>query len=578
MYCKTCNKLVFGEVCETCGTRSQENIPIKVYWCFACQTVVIKDMLDLEHEKCPKCGENLKYLSTDIRPVFPEERLLIEILLGKPFAWVNQMVWCVNNRYFVNGKVNIVKFNEYDNISIKEIIEQLRKLAKNNSYTAFNEGVKRFCDMNETRAKAFEYEAFSFIQEEASKYKASDILVSFSGGKDSTVVADLVKRALSNANQVHVFGDTTLEFPMTYEYVERYRRDNPKTILRTAKNKDQNFYDVCKDIGPPARMMRWCCTMFKTGPITKTLEQIFRGKKILSFYGVRKSESVSRSKYDRVSNDESVKIQKQVVASPIFNWYDIDIWLYILANNLDFNDAYKLGYDRVGCWCCPNNSVRAQFLAQIYMPEQSRAWREYLISFAKQIGKPDAEEYVDGGWWKARQGGEGLEAAEDIKLKFSNCTAEENAKIYNLNKPIEEDFYNLFVPFGIVAKDLGRKIVNEVLVLDLKTKVPIISIQPHSTSEYNYSVRIKTLNVQNHNRLHMMIGYQIRKYNACRKCLKCESVCEHGAISIDKNTYKIDPNKCVHCLKCVNSKYLSGGCLMDRFLKTRASKGEINEA
>ena len=31
-------------------------------------------------------------------------------------------------------------------------------------------------------------------------------------------------------------------------------------------------------------------------------------------------------------------------------------------------------------------------------------------------------------------GGDGVAAAEDIKIKFTNCTAEDNAKIYRLNK------------------------------------------------------------------------------------------------------------------------------------------------
>ena len=56
--------------------------------------------------------------------------------------------------------------------------------------------------------------------------------------------------------------------------------------------------------------------------------------------------------------------------------------------------AYRLGYDRVGCWCCPNNNQRAQFLSRIYMPEQSKKWRDFLIDFAKKVGKKDAEVYL----------------------------------------------------------------------------------------------------------------------------------------------------------------------------------------
>lgn len=51
------------------------------------------------------------------------------------------------------------------------------------------------------------------------------------------------------------------------------------------------------------------------------------------------------NKYNRIEDDaESVKIQQQTVASPIFFWKDIDIWLYMLAEEVDFNAAYRLGY------------------------------------------------------------------------------------------------------------------------------------------------------------------------------------------------------------------------------------------
>lgn len=311
--------------------------------------------------------------------------------------------------------------------------------------------------------------------------------------------------------------------------------------------------------------------MFKTGPITRVINSMYRDKEILSFYGIRKCESVSRSRYNRVEDDaEAIKIQKQKVASPIFLWKDLDIWLYLLGEDIDFNDAYRLGYDRVGCWCCPNNNDRAQFLSQIYLPEQSENWRTFLVDFAKRVGKPDAEVYVDSGKWKARQGGNGLAAASDVKIKYTNCTAEDNAKVYQLNRPIDDTFITLFVPFGHLAPELGRKMINETIIVDLKTSVPILSVQPFEQDGYEYAVKVKTMNVANHDDLQRKVAYQVKKYNACRQCLKCESLCKFGAISINNGEYQIDDAKCKRCKMCVTAKYLEGGCLMDKYLKTKS--------
>ena len=167
-----------------------------------------------------------------------------------------------------------------------------------------------------------------------------------------------------------------------------------------------------------------------------------------------------------------------------------------------------------------------------------------------------------------------MAAAEDVRIKYTNCTAEDHAKIYKLNKPIEDEFYDMFTPFGKVSRELGRKLLHEVLVLDLVTNVPIISIQPFSQSEYDYSVKIRTMNVADHDNLQRMASYQVRKYNACRRCLKCESVCPHGAIIVSADHYKVDSDKCKRCKKCVTAKFLDGGCLMDRFLKSKEDSNE----
>ena len=568
LWCKVCERETDAELCEVCGSRTEDDVPVRMDYCPSCQVpIVVRE--DAEHPDCPLCGGRLKKLARDVRPVFPEERLLIELLTAEPFAYLKKSVWACGSRYFIDGKSMAIPIKTFQAADVEALRKGLSEYSPQNTYEFFDAQMERFVRANQARLQMLTEEAFRFVRETASKFSEEQIVLSFSGGKDSTVAADLAVRALANPSLVHIFGDTTLEFPMTQDYVRRFRKTHPQAIFKVAKNREQDFYNVCSDIGPPARMMRWCCTMFKTGPITRALTSLFKGSRVLTFYGIRKFESVSRSKYHRVEDDaSSVKIQRQTVASPVFLWHDIDIWLYILGEHLDFNEAYRLGYDRVGCWLCPNNTPRAIFLSKIYLPEQSARWRNQLITFAKKVGKPDPEEYVDSGNWKSRQGGNGLRAAEDVKLRFSNCTAEEHAKIYRLNHPMSRVFTNLFVPFGIVSEELGRKLLHEVLVLDPQTMVPILSLQPFAQDGYDYAVKVKTLNVEDHEALQRMAGYQVRKFNACRRCLKCESLCPHGAITVRADSYEISPEKCRHCKMCVTAKYIDGGCLMHKFLKS----------
>lgn len=572
MWCKFCNIETNEKTCPICGKQTSEDIPIEIFWCDTCKIPVIKQVTDTRKLKCTCCGHKMKYLAKDIRPVFPEERLLIERIWGKePNYYAKESVWAsTGSRYYINGKTKTITKKMYNDADIELLSKDVIRYKKINTYDNFNKYVEKFVEANKDRLNYLIDEASEFVKKTAEDFKEENRIISFSGGKDSTVTADIVTKALSDPSLVHIFGDTTLEFPTTIEYARRFREDHPHAIFQIAKNYEQNFLDIANIIGPPARMMRWCCSMFKTGPITRVLNSLYRNQQVLTFYGIRKSESVSRSKYNRVENNaESVKINKQTVAAPIFFWLDVDIWLYILAEKIDFNEAYRYGYERVGCWLCPNNNSRDIFLSKIYMPDRFKEWREFLIDFTKKIGKPDPEEYVDSGAWKARQGGNGLPAAQDVKIKYTNCTTEEHAKIYRLSKPYEEELVNMFIPFGRIAPELGRKMLNETVVVDMKTNVPIMSIQPFSKNDFEYAVKIRTMNIADHEGLQRKIGYQIRKYNACHKCLKCESICKVGAISIMADEYYINSEKCVRCGQCMNQKILRGGCMMDKYLRTK---------
>ena len=393
MWCRKCNMETNEKVCPVCGTETVDDLPTQVYWCKECQAPIIYNTNAADKGVCPICGKKTRYMAQDLRPVFPEERLLLAVLLDcDPDEFMQKPVWSQNSRYYVGDKSFALSTTLFQTADTDTIGRKVKELVNHIDYEPFNSEIAKFVRANQHRLSYLKDEAVAFVQDAAKKYKPENIVISFSGGKDSTVTADVVTKALSNPSLVHIFGNTTLEFPATIEYANRYRNNHPLAIFQTAKNDEQVFYDVCEDIGPPARMMRWCCSMFKTGPITRVINSLYRSQQILTFYGIRKSESVARSKYNRIEDDsESVKIQQQTVASPIFFWKDIDIWLYLLAEDVDFNDAYRLGYDRVGCWCCPNNNQRAQFLSRIYMPEESKHWREFLLSFARKIGKPDPD-------------------------------------------------------------------------------------------------------------------------------------------------------------------------------------------
>lgn len=548
-------------ICPECGGRADASS--KIYWCKACR-------VPLYEEHCFLCGEKGIYLATDIRPVFPEERLLVEIILGEPFCYEKDSVWNgTGNNYYVNGKKIKFSVKELKNLDANRIRAAYQELKHQNRYEYFHLFAERFVKANSGRYEKTTEEAKSYIRSVAENVSIMDMFVSFSGGKDSTVTADLVTRALSNPQIMHIFGDTTLEFPFTYEYINRFKQKHPKTPLISARNKEKDFEELCKRIGPPSRVMRWCCTIFKTGMIQKRIRSLYRDKnQILTFYGIRRSESLSRSKYERES--DSPKITKQRIISPIIDWMDFDIWLYLLTTGIDFNDAYRLGYARVGCWCCPNNSGWSEFLSRIHMQEQSEHFRNMLIDFAKSVGKEDAEVYVDEGFWKARQGGNGVPYAQKSVVSFQPCATEENAFNYELQRPVSEELYDLFRPFGYLNFTMGKERLGEVFVLNRKGEI-LLKLQGR------IGTRTLKVTVVNHKiagaadlkAAEERIKCQITKYQMCMGCLACESVCRYNALSIKEGKnggieYRISEEKCMRCGECVN--HFTAGCYMRKVL------------
>lgn len=524
-----------------------------VFWCSRCNEPIFSK----EAHGC-SCDGRIKKISDGMvcNPVFLQERKLLSFIEKTDLT--DKKVWYLgSSRYLYDGKIHKVPYVEwYGKKCHLSCADELRNNIEIERNYDFYRGA---VEANKTYIQNLIYEAEKYITDTMQEFAKQNYIptVSFSGGKDSTVVSRLVRDALQNNSVIHFFGDTTLEFKETYEYVtEKFRRENPLVPMIPSET-ENDFFKLCKVFGPPSQHERWCCTIFKTSNLNKELDNLPGNS--LSFLGIRHSESTARAGYERTQTHS--KISTQINAMPIIEWADYDVWLYILYKNLLINDCYQYGYKRVGCWCCPNNSDWSMMLTEIYHPEDMLRWKKMVIDFAVRAGKPDPEEYYETGKWRVRRGSSGLES-KNVSIIDTPCNLSDKARNIIIDKKLNKDVIELFKPLGDLKiaekKDATYISVYDVdksgeyrkcfeLILTIGTNV--LKVIPEE--------RIDVANLVNR------LKCQLRKYQFCIRCSACDSVCPHGAIDTIHGSYHIDETKCVHCKKCV-AKFYNGCIICDK--------------
>ena len=384
------------------------------------------------------------------------------------------------------------------------------------------------------------------------KYKArlDCFHVAFSGGKDSCVLLDLVKKALPKGSFVVVFSDTGMEFPDTYAVIEKTRQmcideEIPFYIARSHLDPKQSW----ELFGPPSRVLRWCCSVHKSAPQVLKLREVlgiadYTG---LDFVGVRAHESVARREY---SYENFGKKQKgQYSHNSILEWTSAEVWIDTYANNLIINEAYKKGNGRAGCLFCPMSGGTSDYLRrQSYDSEINCYVDSIKKTYDGERTKENIESYILNGGWNARKNG------REIAGNPFHCV--ENNTNGNLVIEITAPTSN----WKEWIKTLGH--VNEIRGMQIvQFDGETIDFTVNNTKN-GYTVTISEGVIKYKPMFGKLFRQVFRKTAYCKACRVCETNCKKGCISFADGKAKI--SNCIMCREC---HAIDSGCLLFHSLR-----------
>lgn len=529
------------------------------YFCLTCNVPVIGDL-------CERCGRpagtpNPK-IPFKISPVFEDELKMLREVTGEPVDEFDSLeLWTSRRCYYYEGKkiFKVVGGNMVEEPKIEWVKDKKRVLSKLEKNERIDE--KGYChrikEANRFALGTLEEKSIRFIQEVVEKFRDEVVYkaISFSGGKDSTVVSHLVRKALGSDRILHIFTDTTLENPDTLDFVERFAGE----VFLLKAEPQQNFFKLVKKALFPSRIHRWCCTAMKTAPIETLLRQILEpGEKVLMFEGERREESLRRQKYEPL--DFNFKIASEIIARPILEWSTLEEWLYILSTGLPFNKSYRRGMRRVGCSLCPLAREYSEFLMEYWSNQDlsfHKMWnkmKEMLIqNIDKRVDWNDLFEYLREGKWKGRAGGS--VSNEHYKLaEFSNWEEDYKYIRIALNRAIEMPI------FGEYMKSLNKKYGLKYFVSQIGTKT-ILILRKEQEMICKIVLEGESLCIwwfMDENKMYQQfladLKKQMIKYQFCTYCGGCETKCANFAIIVDQESqrYIINSNRCIGCGGCIN--------------------------
>lgn len=495
--------------------------------------------------------------SKEPRPVYAAEMTLLGFHQFWDYEDQNETpyMWAEANTYWYRAK-QIAKTKGGDLYNAPELMPIRGEdgsilFGKDGGHRLQPIDIPAMCEKNKDLLTIIENSTVKLIVKAYEKHKAKlDIFeVAFSGGKDSAVLLDLVKKALPKDGFVVIFGDTGMEFPDTYETAAITKKQcEEEGISFYISRSHFDPQDSWKLFGPPARVLRWCCSVHKSTPQTIKMREI-TGKNNyvgLDFVGVRAHESAARSKYE-VENFGK-KQKGQYSFNPILEWTSAEVWLYIYFNNIHVNVAYKRGNSRAGCLYCPMSGGASDYFRRASYTEEMDRYISYIENSYISSDEKKRKAYITDGGWNARKNG------RDLADNPFRCI--ENSSNGNITIKViapTTDWKEWMKTIGPVLKtESGYSVKFEDQYIDFSftetDKGYIVSI-PESISKENP-------------KFSKLFRQVFRKAAYCGACRVCETNCRKGCISFVDGKVKIE--NCINCHQCHD---IDSGCLLFHSLR-----------
>jgi DNA sulfur modification protein DndC len=280
-------------------------------------------------------------------------------------------------------------------------------------------------------------------------------IIGYSGGKDSSCVLQMVWLAISSLpiekrnKKIYVLTtDTLVENPIVSAWVkqslsrldeEAKRQGLPFEAHLLCPDVQETFWVnlIGKGYPAPRHMFRWCTERLKINPANRFIQNVVRSNgEVIIVLGTRKAESSRRASVmdeheighvNERLNTNSLKssllfrgsMPNSLVYSPIADWRDDEVWLYLMQFPNPWNHSNKelftmyrgatednecpfvidtstpsCGDSRFGCWVCTLVNQDKSMTAMIQNDEE-KSWMQPLLDLRNHLDVRDDHDRRD---------------------------------------------------------------------------------------------------------------------------------------------------------------------------------------